>query len=376
MRYILLRKWTFALVLLALHPLAQLMAWGQSASSVQHINLCGVDILVDASDDGGVWWFPQGGAGDPSAPHQGKALADYMRSLGGDVRELPRPFRTSLYLLNQYPLVLLVGACNVRDSFEIPAYKEYVLRGGRLILIGEHPCTLMSPLPRVFGLQMSGSHWGTVVDFTPHPITIGVTSLQYHAGSSIAKAPPGATTLGSLHGEPVMGIMPLGSGEVFYIGDVHALEAVSQPFVDNLICHLVKSAGYPEACNRPPDCSAAEATPRVLWPPNHGLSSVDIVGVTDPDGDPVTIQATGVVQDEPADDTGDGSTSQDAMLLDGQVLVRSEREGHGNGRVYRISFTAEDPYGLSCAGTVSVCVPHERHGNCVDDGLSFRSLAP
>ena len=37
-------------------------------------------ILVDASKDGGVWWFSQG-TGDvfsADADHQGKALADYL----------------------------------------------------------------------------------------------------------------------------------------------------------------------------------------------------------------------------------------------------------------------------------------------------------
>src|SRR5262245_65032857 len=56
----------------------------------------------------------------------------------------------------------------------------------------------------------------------------------------------------------------------------------------------------------------------VLWPPEHGLQTVSIVGVTDPDGDPVTITATGVTQDEPLDDLGDGNTCPDG------ALVRSE----------------------------------------------------
>ena len=37
-------------------------------------------ILVDASRDGGVWWFPQWeqqGGFDFTLPHQGKELADY-----------------------------------------------------------------------------------------------------------------------------------------------------------------------------------------------------------------------------------------------------------------------------------------------------------
>ena len=47
-------------------------------------------ILIDASHDGGVWWFPQANVFSSTKDHQGKALADYLRSKGFDVDELPR----------------------------------------------------------------------------------------------------------------------------------------------------------------------------------------------------------------------------------------------------------------------------------------------
>jgi hypothetical protein len=37
----------------------------------------------------------------------------------------------------------------------------------------------------------------------------------------------------------------------------------------------------------------------VLWAPNHQFVPIAIMGVTDPDGDAVTITVTGVTQDEP-----------------------------------------------------------------------------
>jgi len=45
-------------------------------------------ILVDASHDGGVWWAGSSGF-DPTEPHQGKELADYIRSQDFQVDELP-----------------------------------------------------------------------------------------------------------------------------------------------------------------------------------------------------------------------------------------------------------------------------------------------
>ena len=103
------------------------------------------------------------------------------------------------------------------------------------------------------------------------------------------------------------------------------------------------------------------AATRCLFP----LSSVSqssvcpdlVMGVTDPDGDSVTITVTGVTQDEPVNAKDDGNTSPDAVIQAGAALVRAERSGTGNGRVYEISFKADDGKGGSCTGKVKVGVP-------------------
>jgi hypothetical protein len=111
--------------------------------------------------------------------------------------------------------------------------------------------------------------------------------------------------------------------------------------------------------NRPPDCSGATASPSVIWPPNGQMVPVSTLGVADPDGDPVALKITGITQDEPgAAFSGIGfSVAQ----------VKAERDGQGDGRVYRIQFEAADPSGASCTGKVTVCVPHDPgKGSCVD----------
>ena len=134
--------------------------------------------------------------------------------------------------------------------------------------------------------------------------------------------------------------------------------------------------------NRNPDCSGASASVAVLWPPNHGLAPVTVTGVTDPDGDPVTITVTGVTQDEPLNAQGDGNTCPDAVIQGDSASVRVERSGapkqRGNGRVYTIAFRAEDGRGGSCEGTIDLCVPHDQgSGNvCVKDALVVNSLGP
>ncbi|HZJ64936.1 MAG TPA: thrombospondin type 3 repeat-containing protein [Kofleriaceae bacterium] len=131
--------------------------------------------------------------------------------------------------------------------------------------------------------------------------------------------------------------------------------------------------------NHPPDCSAVTATPATLWPPNHAMQAIALSGATDPDGDAVTIAIAAVTQDEPVNGLGDGDTAPDAQLGPGpgQVEVRAERSGHGDGRVYRIGFVATDANGASCSGTALVGVPKSQgHGSAIDSQLVFNSLAP
>lgn len=66
---------------------------------------------------------------------------------------------------------------------------------------------------------------------------------------------------------------------------------------------------------------------------------------------------------------------------DSTVAVRVERSAQGDGRVYRIGFTADDGNGGNggtCEGVVRTCVPHDQgQGNdCVDGGDGYDSLLP
>ena len=127
--------------------------------------------------------------------------------------------------------------------------------------------------------------------------------------------------------------------------------------------------------NDPPVCVAARASSLVIWPPNHGLVRVSVAGVADPDDDAVAIAITGITQDEPVDGLGDGDTGPDAFMDSGGVLLRAERAGSGNGRVYRIAFSADDGENGSCAGSVTVAVPPSMRPGVVatDDGQDYQS---
>jgi len=127
--------------------------------------------------------------------------------------------------------------------------------------------------------------------------------------------------------------------------------------------------------NSPPLCDLARAWPPILWPPNHRMIPVKIKGVADPDHDRVVITIDKVTQDEPVNGYGDGDTSPDAVILPKWVLVRAERSGKGNGRVYEIKFSADDGHGGNCTGKVQVKVPRG-WSHPIDDGQDFDSTLP
>jgi uncharacterized repeat protein (TIGR01451 family) len=125
--------------------------------------------------------------------------------------------------------------------------------------------------------------------------------------------------------------------------------------------------------NHNPICTALTAGPQ-LWPPNHKLHVVTVSGATDPDGNPLTTTITGVTQDEPLNGLGDGDTSPDAFPgpASDQALIRAERSGLGDGRVYVLHVSVSDGLGGECTGTAAVSVPHDQSGRpAVDSGQAY-----
>ena len=235
---------------------------GQSGAAVIMIP---VSVLIDASRGGGAWWFPQGPDFDPDEPHQGKALADQLRSRGVYVRELPRPFTIDLALLSGYDLVIRAGEFGSYLDFELEAYEQYVVEGGNLLLLQDFlrptETTLLGP---VFGLRFAGITRGIqLMVFLPDPITEGAASgqLKYLSGSALVETPPEAKILAHLDassyldmndngvkdpGETaapsVMGRMEFGLGLIVFIGDTNVLEGVPQPLTNNIFGVLLPEA--------------------------------------------------------------------------------------------------------------------------------------
>jgi K319L-like, PKD domain len=126
----------------------------------------------------------------------------------------------------------------------------------------------------------------------------------------------------------------------------------------------------------PPNVANAHADVTVLWPPDHKMIPVQVLGVVMPSDDKITI--TGITQDEPTNGLGDGDTPIDATIhhyadKDDTVDLRAERSGKGDGRVYRVSFNVADPE-ASASGMVRVMVPKSKKTDAaIDSGGTYDS---
>ena len=99
------------------------------------------------------------------------------------------------------------------------------------------------------------------------------------------------------------------------------------------------------------------------------MVAVHILGVMDAQNN-ATITIDSVTQDEPTNGLGDGDTAIDAIKDGDTVLLRAERSGNGNGRVYHVCFTAADPEG-SVSGCVKVMAPKSKKTDVAGDGGSL-----
>lgn len=111
----------------------------------------------------------------------------------------------------------------------------------------------------------------------------------------------------------------------------------------------------------PPAIQSIIATPNLLWPPNHKMRTVRVaVRASDICG-PVTWRITDITSNEPENAGGDGNTESDWSICGThKALLRAERSGQGDGRIYTLNIEVSDAANNSTNQTVHVVVPHDR----------------
>jgi hypothetical protein len=115
----------------------------------------------------------------------------------------------------------------------------------------------------------------------------------------------------------------------------------------------------------PPDLTLA-VEPTTLWPPNHKLQRIDAIIVTTDVCDPsLDVKLVSITSSEPDNANGDGNTDDDIQGAeygtdDRSFLLRAERAGPGQGRVYRIVYSVEDDSGNVITDEATVSVAHDQ----------------
>lgn len=221
-------------------------------------------VLIDASHDGGVWWFPQSELTgfDASKPHQGKIFADLLREAGFEVDELGRGKELQDGKFFGYYIVIRVNGFQAYTENELDVYSKLVKRGMNLVFFTDHKrYDPKDELGDLLGLKFEGVARGRISRFTAHTITEDLSGLDYIAGSVLTNADrnPDIEILGWLGeneyadlnfnevrdaGEPwappVMGILNYPKSKIFFIGDANGLQIMPQPFINNLIKWMKK----------------------------------------------------------------------------------------------------------------------------------------
>ena len=240
-------------------PVSYSITNGQNDSTTWNVAVTplGCKIVIDASHDGGVWWFPQGGVYDAAKPHQGQAFANLLRAKGYEVTELGRDKELTEEMFFGNFIVIRVNGFEPYTTNEITVYKNLINRGMNLAFFTDHKKNdRVDELGDLLGLNFNGVANGVINKLSAHQITANMTSLNYIAGSVLtnADANPNIEILGWLRPQdyadlnfndikdaneptapPVMGILNYPKSKVFFIGDTNGLEVQPQPFIDNLI---------------------------------------------------------------------------------------------------------------------------------------------
>jgi hypothetical protein len=216
-------------------------------------------ILIDASHDGGVWWYPQSPATgfNPEEYHQGKRFADLLRGKGFEVDELGRGAELTYEMFFGYYIIIRADGFLPYTDDELEVYSRLIYRGMNMVFFTDHKkYDPVDELGDHLGLKFKGVALGTVSNFKPHIITENISSIDYIAGSVLTNSDQNTDieVLGWLGEDdyadlncngvrdenepsapPVMGILNFPNSHIFFIGDMNGLEVMPQPFIDNLI---------------------------------------------------------------------------------------------------------------------------------------------
>jgi thiol-disulfide isomerase/thioredoxin len=224
-------------------------------------------IVVDASKDGGVWWFPQGeGRFDTAREHQGKRLVDALKAQGWEVEEVVRGADVTSRLQGA-TIVIRANFTGSYQPSEVDAYRDFVSNGGSVLLLqgfvrpGNEE---QDAVAAAFGVRFAETvRAARIVRWAPS--SLSGLPLRYGVGSIIAESPPSTVPLAYLDdGKTVMGAVQFGKGKVLFAGTILGFLDASVPSTTRVVEALVSKEAVSRLARSsssvPAGAAAAEST--------------------------------------------------------------------------------------------------------------------
>jgi N-acetylneuraminic acid mutarotase len=123
--------------------------------------------------------------------------------------------------------------------------------------------------------------------------------------------------------------------------------------------------------DRTPPGLTVDLSPTVLWPPDHSLRTIEaVVNSHDVCGE-TSFELVSITCNEPDMERGRSELGDDIVgastgAPDTQFMLRAERSGYGNGRIYSITYKATDASGNEIDRVEQVRVPHDASGGLTE----------
>lgn len=202
-------------------------------------------IVVDATQGGLSWWFPQSGPQfDPAEDHKGKGVVEYFQQRGWPVRELAVGDEVT-ETLQEADIAIRIGDTNPHTPEEVRAYDRFVRSGGTLLLVAGHrPTDRDDPLAEAFGIRFSGQiSSGSIQQWDQqHPVTKRLGGVPFSFASEVTQWPESATILGRIGDRTdkgiLFGVLDHGHGKVVFLSSESLLINLPQPMTDRVFALL------------------------------------------------------------------------------------------------------------------------------------------
>ncbi|MEN4011877.1 MAG: lamin tail domain-containing protein [Bellilinea sp.] len=271
-----------------------------------------------------------------------------------------------------------------------PLAGEFLFRGERVFVVTNHfnskggdqplfgrfqPPALFSEAQRIQQAQVVAGFVSSLLSLDPEAniVVLGdLNDFEFSAPLDILKNSGLNALIETLPQEERYTYIFDGNSQVLdhiLIGDrllsapfVYDVVHVNAEFADQASDHEPQVAFL--CVDRTPPQVSLSVTPNTLWPPKHQYIQVSASVNASDNADPApVIQLLSVTSNEPDNGLGDGDTANDIVIVDDfNFLLRAERAGKGNGRVYTITYQVSDGCGNTTVSSATVFVPRNRSG--------------